>query len=80
MREKGRPGSTNRSRALAQIVGNYCGAESIEVGRHHPSADPPRHLVLGAFGIEAVTGKLRTTLAEVEAWRDVGIATDFPKE
>ncbi len=43
-------------------------------------ADPPRHLVLGAFGIEAVTGKLRTTLAEVEAWRDVGIATDFPKE
>jgi NAD(P)-dependent dehydrogenase (short-subunit alcohol dehydrogenase family) len=43
-------------------------------------ADPPRHLVLGAFGIEAVTGKLRTTLAEVEAWRDIGIATDFPKE
>jgi len=43
-------------------------------------ADPPRHLVLGAFGIEAVTGKLRTTLAEVEAWRDVGIATDFPKK
>ncbi|MGI4943037.1 MAG: oxidoreductase [Janthinobacterium lividum] len=43
-------------------------------------ADPPRHLVLGAFGIDAVMGKLRTTLAEVEAWRDVGIATDFPKE
>ncbi len=43
-------------------------------------ADPPRHLVLGAFGVDAVTGKLRTTLAEVEAWRDVGIATDFPKE
>ncbi len=43
-------------------------------------ADPPRHLVLGAFGIDAVTGKLRTTLAEIEAWRDVGIATDFPKD
>ena len=43
-------------------------------------ADPPRHLVLGAFGIDAVMGKLRATLAEVEAWRDVGIATDFPKE
>ena len=43
-------------------------------------ADPPRHLVLGAFGIDAVMAKLRTTLAEVEAWRDVGIATDFPKE
>ncbi len=43
-------------------------------------ADPPRHLVLGAIGIDAVMGKLRATLAEVEAWRDVGIATDFPKE
>ena len=42
--------------------------------------DPPRHLVLGAFGIEAVTGKLRATLAEIEAWREVGLATDFPKE
>ena len=42
--------------------------------------DPPRHLVLGAFGIEAVTGKLRTTLAEVEAWREVGLATDYPKD
>ena len=40
--------------------------------------DPPRHLVLGAFGLDAVTGKLRTTLAEVEAWREVGLATDFP--
>ena len=42
-------------------------------------ADPPRHLVLGAFGIEAVTGKLRAALAGVEALRDVGLAADFPK-
>ena len=42
--------------------------------------NPPRHLVLGAFGVEAVTKALRATLAEVEAWRDVGLATDFPKE
>ena len=40
---------------------------------------PPRHLVLGAFGIEAVTNKLKATLAEIEAWREVGLATDFPK-
>ena len=40
---------------------------------------PPRHLVLGAFGVEAVTGKLKRTLAEIEAWREVGLATDFPK-
>jgi len=41
--------------------------------------NPPRHLVLGAWGIDAVANKLKATLAEVEAWRDVGIATDFPK-
>ena len=40
---------------------------------------PPRHLVLGAFGIEAVTNKLKATLAEIEAWREVGLATDFPE-
>ena len=39
---------------------------------------PPRHLVLGAVGLEAVTGRLRASLAEIEAWREVGAATDFP--
>lgn len=43
------------------------------------SENPPRHLVLGAFGIEAVANKLKATLAEVEAWRETGLATDFPK-
>ncbi|HVJ35638.1 MAG TPA: oxidoreductase [Terriglobia bacterium] len=43
------------------------------------SREPPRHLVLGAFGLETVTNHLRATLAEIEAWRDVGLATDFPK-
>jgi NAD(P)-dependent dehydrogenase (short-subunit alcohol dehydrogenase family) len=40
---------------------------------------PPRHLVLGAWGIDAVTEKLKATLAEIEAWRAIGVATDFPK-
>jgi NAD(P)-dependent dehydrogenase (short-subunit alcohol dehydrogenase family) len=39
---------------------------------------PPRHLVLGAFGVDAVTSKLRERLAEIEAWRETGVATDFP--
>jgi NAD(P)-dependent dehydrogenase (short-subunit alcohol dehydrogenase family) len=42
-------------------------------------ANPPRHLVLGALGIENVTQNLKTKLAEIEAWREVGLATDFPK-
>src|SRR5215217_2572155 len=44
------------------------------------SADPPRHLVLGAWGLDQVTGKLSETLAEIEAWRAVGLAADYPPE
>lgn len=40
--------------------------------------NPPRHFVLGAFGIDAVTGSLKKSLAEIEAWREKGLATDFP--
>ena len=42
--------------------------------------NPPRHLVLGAWGLDAVTNELKTTLAEIEAWRETGLATDFPNE
>lgn len=42
------------------------------------SQNPPRHLVLGAFGIDAVTKQLRASLAEIEQWRELGLATDFP--
>jgi NAD(P)-dependent dehydrogenase (short-subunit alcohol dehydrogenase family) len=40
---------------------------------------PPRHLVLGAFGLNAVTKRLKDRLTEIEAWRDAGLATDFPR-
>ena len=43
------------------------------------TANPPRHLVLGAFGLDAVTNKLKASLAEIDAWRETGLATDFPK-
>lgn len=42
------------------------------------SENPPRHLVLGAWGVDAVVNKLKAKLAEVKAWRETGIATDFP--
>ena len=41
------------------------------------SENPPRHLVLGAWSVDAVVNRLKATLAEVEAWRDVGVATDY---
>ncbi len=39
---------------------------------------PPRHYVLGAFGVETVTKKLKDELAEIEAWRVPALATDYP--
>ena len=41
-------------------------------------ATPPRHLVLGRFGYDAVTGKLKERLAAIEAAREVSLAADFP--
>lgn len=40
--------------------------------------NPPRHLVLGAWGFEAVTGRLRQRLSEIEAWRDTSLGADYP--
>jgi len=40
---------------------------------------PPRHLVLGAFGVDFVTQKLQASLAEVEAWKATSLGADFPK-
>jgi NAD(P)-dependent dehydrogenase (short-subunit alcohol dehydrogenase family) len=39
---------------------------------------PPRRIVLGAFGLDAVTKKLKSALGEIEAWRETGLNTDFP--
>ena len=40
--------------------------------------DPPRHLVLGKWGYDMVTAKLKERLAEIERHRDRSIAADFP--
>ena len=42
-------------------------------------ADPPRHFVLGAFGMDAVTKKLRERLEEIEGRREASLATDYPE-
>jgi len=42
-------------------------------------AAPPRHLVLGAFGVEKVTDTLRRRLDEVERWSELGRSADFPE-
>ncbi|MGC0990218.1 oxidoreductase [Pantoea agglomerans] len=41
--------------------------------------NPPRHLVMGAWGHDAVTSKLKERLAEIEAWIQTSVETDFPE-
>ncbi len=72
-----------RMRGTAEVSGRQAGDPARAAAamiRVTEEEDPPRHLVLGAFGLDAVTGKLRATLAEVEGWREVGLATDFPRD
>lgn len=71
-----------RLKATSGISGKQAGdpVRAAEAMIHVTEVDdPPRHFVLGAFGLDAVTNKLRTTLAEVEAWREAGLATDYPQ-
>ena len=42
-------------------------------------ANPPRHLVLGKFGFENATAKLKARLAEIEAQKDVALGADYPQ-
>jgi NAD(P)-dependent dehydrogenase (short-subunit alcohol dehydrogenase family) len=71
-----------RMRATVAVSGEQAGdparaADAIISAVQAPNT--PEHLVLGRFGIEAVTKQLRTTLDEIEAWKQVGLDTDFPE-
>jgi NAD(P)-dependent dehydrogenase (short-subunit alcohol dehydrogenase family) len=44
------------------------------------NANPPRHLVLGAWGYDAVTKKLADRLKEIEAHKADSLGADFPGE
>ena len=39
----------------------------------------PHHFVMGAAGLATATKALTATLAEIEAWREMSLTTDFPK-
>jgi NAD(P)-dependent dehydrogenase (short-subunit alcohol dehydrogenase family) len=41
--------------------------------------DAPRHLVLGAWGYEAVTERLAGRIALIREWRETSLAADFPE-
>jgi NAD(P)-dependent dehydrogenase (short-subunit alcohol dehydrogenase family) len=43
------------------------------------SGEAPRHLLLGAFGYDAVTRRLRERVLEMERWHATSLSADFPK-
>ena len=72
-----------RMRNTAGNSGTQAGdpVRAAEIMVRITETDPaPRHVVLGAWGIDAVVDRLESIRAEVEAWRELGAATDFPKQ
>lgn len=71
-----------RLKATAEKSGTQAG-DPIRAGeamiRVTELANPPRHLVLGAWGYEAVTSRLKQRLAEIEAWRETSLGSDYPE-
>ncbi len=70
-----------RLAATAEKTGTQAG-DPVRAGeamiRLTQTQNPPRHLVLGGFGYEAVTDRLRKRLAEIEAWRETSLGADYP--
>lgn len=70
-----------RMKSTAEYSGTQAGDPAraakamIAITEH---ANPPRHLVMGAWGYDAVTNKLKERLAQIEAWKQTSIETDFP--
>lgn len=70
-----------RMKATAEYSGTQAGdparaASAMIAITENPN--PPRHLVMGAWGYDAVTNKLKERLAQIEAWKQTSIDTDFP--
>ncbi len=70
-----------RMAGTKDVSGNQAGdpvraGEAIIAAVQQPT--PPRHLVLGKFGYDAVTAKLKERLDAITAARDVSLGADFP--
>ena len=71
-----------RMEGTRQVSGTQAGdpvraGEAIIAAVEH--ANPPRHLVLGKWGYDAITAKLKERLEAIEGARDVSLGADFPE-
>ncbi len=67
----------NTAASSGTQVGDPVRAAEIMI-RTAEMAEPPRHLVLGAWGYDAVTKRLRERLDEIEGLHDVALEADYP--
>jgi NAD(P)-dependent dehydrogenase (short-subunit alcohol dehydrogenase family) len=70
-----------RSREVAGYSGSQAGdparaAEAVIAALQSPK--PPRHLVLGRFGLDVARAKFNDMLRELDAWEATGLGADFP--
>jgi hypothetical protein len=42
------------------------------------SPNPPRHLVLGRFGLDIARAKFKDMLRELDTWETTSLGADFP--
>jgi NAD(P)-dependent dehydrogenase (short-subunit alcohol dehydrogenase family) len=70
-----------RGREISGYSGSQAGdpvraAEAVIAALLSP--DPPRHLVLGRFGLDAARAKFREMQRELDAWETTSLGADFP--
>jgi NAD(P)-dependent dehydrogenase (short-subunit alcohol dehydrogenase family) len=70
-----------RRREMAGYSGKQPGdparaAEAVIKALESPT--PPRHLVLGRFGLDVARGKLAAMQQEFEQWRETSLSADYP--
>ncbi len=71
-----------RMEGTKQVSGTQAG-DPVRAGEAIIAAveqeSPPRHLVLGKWGYDAITAKLKERLEAIERARDVSLGADFPE-
>ena len=70
-----------RGREIASYSGSQAGdparaAEAVIAALLSPN--PPRHLVLGRFGLDVARAKFKDMLRELDAWETASLGADFP--
>ena len=70
-----------RGREIAGYSGSQAGdparaAEAVIAALLSPN--PPRHLVLGRFGLDIARAKFKDMLRDLDAWETTSLGADFP--